>query len=281
MGLTIERGRQLVTEFCIAYPAALQVGFRVRSNAQQLYGTQTDFPDLDRLLGAFVPATGPDVPGRCDLACANALHDDDFRQTLRHELIGHFGINTYQPAEKRSLLSALIRSRDHPDLVPLWALAERTYALAPTFRLAEEVFSLACETVQDRTPRGIEAEGRAAMTQCAADPASLSGADLRAVAEWTAHRMRQRQLRIGVFPPTEREQFDRPGVVAEGHFVGPATSLQDGWIEQRIGRSGRTIFHASELLSETVSACGSMVEVKYTRGLGKVTARELGRDMTR
>lgn len=72
--------------------------------------------------------------------------------TIRHELIGHYGIDTFTPVEKRTLLDRIIASRDEPSLREQWGSVERDYP-KPTnervdvhkYRQAEEVYALVAE----------------------------------------------------------------------------------------------------------------------------------------
>lgn len=281
MALTVERARELVVEFCQTYPAALQVGFRIRSTAEQLYGAQHTSPNLEKIVGAFVPGTRPDIPGRCDLACANALHDDDFRQTLRHELLGHFGINSFQPTEKRILLSTIVRSRQEPGLARLWAIVDQVYPEAPTMRRAEEVFCLACEAINQLPARAPVLRDGAILPTTGGGLWFMSIDELQAMAELVAHKMTSRHLVMQTIPASERDQFDRPNVVSDGHFIGTVVSVSDGWIEQRIGRAGGSVFHAQELLSVAVARAGDVLEVRYSQGHGHVIAPHQAKGLAR
>jgi len=74
------------------------------------------------------------------------------RRTLRHEIIGHFGLNTFTPGEKRALLTALVKAKDQPGISRLWSSTEKHYASQPESFRAEEVFCFAYETIEPHTP---------------------------------------------------------------------------------------------------------------------------------
>lgn len=282
MALSVERARELVTEFCQTYPAALKNEFKIRLTPQELvHETQRDNPQIAKLVGAFSPAGNPEIPGRCYFACANALHDDDFRQTLRHELLGHFGLNTFTPAEKRAVLSAIVRSQEEPGLTELWALVNRRYPDIPPLFRAEEVFAFACEAIHCAPPAQAEHRGQAALTECQQHLGAIDVDGLQALTELVALRMKSRHLSIETFPISPRHQFDKPHVVSEGHFIGQVLSARDGWIEQRIGRDGNTVFHAKELLSQHIDQPGAMLDVRYSNGLGLVTGLAKAKDRGR
>uniref|UniRef100_UPI003F5D4FF8 zincin-like metallopeptidase domain-containing protein n=1 Tax=Xanthomonas oryzae TaxID=347 RepID=UPI003F5D4FF8 len=71
----------------------------------------------------------------------------DLVLTLRHEVLGHYGANTFKPAEKRALLDGLIAAREEPSLKPRWEDINRRYAGASQDVRAEEVWALHCESI--------------------------------------------------------------------------------------------------------------------------------------
>ncbi|MEX3547661.1 MAG: zincin-like metallopeptidase domain-containing protein [Burkholderia sp.] len=68
--------------------------------------------------------------------------------TLRHEVIGHFGLNTFTGAEKKALLDGVSASRQEPSMRGMWARIDANYADKPESIKAEEVFALFCEGIE-------------------------------------------------------------------------------------------------------------------------------------
>jgi hypothetical protein len=65
--------------------------------------------------GGYVPDetihNGRTYLGRVDVPLTKIDNASDMKITLQHEIIGHFGANTFSPAEKRALLDGLIEAR--------------------------------------------------------------------------------------------------------------------------------------------------------------------------
>jgi putative DNA primase/helicase len=135
--LTIERAHALVIEFCAAYPVASTLGYQIRETQEELYGQQVTQEAAGTMLGSFHPRERIVA-----FAVANFGSDDEFKRSLRHEILGHFGINTFNPGEKRALLDAIMTARSVPSVVPLWQHVDRNYLSISDIRKAEEVFAL-------------------------------------------------------------------------------------------------------------------------------------------
>lgn len=55
------------------------------------------------------------------LAADNLRDRADAKATLRHEILGHYGLNEFTPAGKRQTLQRVARSRDEGSLANAWA----------------------------------------------------------------------------------------------------------------------------------------------------------------
>lgn len=132
------------------YPGALELAYRFRENTGELYGQRAAEVPTD-LKGGYVPKetihNGRAYRGRVDVPLANMDDAADLVLTLRHEVLGHYGANTFKPAEKRALLDGLIAAREEPSLKPRWEDINRRYAGASQDVRAEEVWALHCESI--------------------------------------------------------------------------------------------------------------------------------------
>ena len=82
------------------------------------------------------------------------MHDkDEFAATLRHESLGHSGLNTYTSDEKRALIAAVALTRNEPTLVPYWQNVDIHYPTLSESEKAEEVFCWVSElATPNRSP---------------------------------------------------------------------------------------------------------------------------------
>lgn len=142
MTFSIERAKELVIEFCSTYPVASTIGYKIRETQEELYGPQATREAAGTILGSFHPGGG-----RALFATANFDTDEKFRRSLRHEILGHFGINTFKPEEKRAILEVIIEARTAPDVMPLWKEVDEFYVGISDLRKAEELSAFACEAI--------------------------------------------------------------------------------------------------------------------------------------
>lgn len=81
----------------------------------------------------------------------------DLLDTLRHEVLGHYGTDTFTPENKRALLQKLIDAKQQPWLAKEWARANQGYKHLDEIGRAEEVFASIAEKALP--PRSIQAWG--------------------------------------------------------------------------------------------------------------------------
>lgn len=144
MAVTVPEARSLVLGFCRNYPVAAQLTYYIRDTVEELYGDRAKGMDM---LGGYI--TGPAIhPGRCDIPSGKAKNADDFVTTLRHEVIGHFGLNTFTGDDKKALLDGISAARPEPSMRGLWAVIDKHYAGQTESIKAEEVFALYCEGIE-------------------------------------------------------------------------------------------------------------------------------------
>jgi|GEM_PF-7022794 len=75
--------------------------------------------------------------------------DEQLFRAIRHELVGHYGIDTFAPIEKRVLLDAIIQSRNESDLTSTWNNVEKYYPTEDKYIQAEEVYAVIAEIPQE------------------------------------------------------------------------------------------------------------------------------------
>ena len=116
MTLSIDDAKALVIDFCATYPVASSLGYKLRETQEELYGPHATREAAGTILGSFHPGGG-----RVLFATSNFGSDEEFKRSLRHEVLGHFGINTFNPAEKRAVLDGIIEARNEPSTAGIWA----------------------------------------------------------------------------------------------------------------------------------------------------------------
>lgn len=214
----------LVQEFVAEFPGAASIRFVLLTDARSFY---EHFGEAD---GARAIAEWGDSPGAfrqstrtAGFALENVDDPEAFKALLRHECLGHSGINSFEPAEKRALLDALIAARDQPYLSTWWAAVDDPslgYAHLTDHEKAEELFCWACEEVGKRPLNEAAAEYAWQHQVLNRDePLQLWG--LGQIAESLAQGYRLNNRTQKTFPRSDRDQFRRQGDL-------PADALAQG-----------------------------------------------------
>ena len=189
------------------YPGALELAYRVRDNTGELYGHHAAEVPAD-LKGGYVPKetshNGRAYRGRVDVPLANMDDATDLVLTLRHEVLGHYGANTFKPAEKRALLDGLIAAREEPSLKPRWEDINRRYAGASMDVRAEEVWALHCESIAPgqhvSRAQVLERGQQSFMETCIARVRSMQVGDLHNIVCMVADGLHDRSRTQQTFP---------------------------------------------------------------------------------
>lgn len=212
MPLTKEEAQGVARLFIRDYPGALELAYRFRDTTTELYGPRAgEVPQ--GMKGGYVPKETPHAGrtyrGRVEVPLENMTDARDLLLTLRHEVLGHYGANTFTPGEKRALLDGLIAAREEPSLKPLWADIDNRYAGSSLDMRAEEVYALHCEGVApshhvgtDRAQRGQQAY----QETCLAPVRLMRADDLQSIACMVAQGLHDRTRTQQNFP-TSNELF--------------------------------------------------------------------------
>lgn len=210
MSLTVEQGKELIIDFCRQYPLAAKVKYVVReSQEEMLYATtKTENATIEqagKIYGAYFPGRG--IAG---FAANNFRDEAHFRRTLRHELIGHFGINTFTEKEKQQLLTAIIAAKDEPTISPLWQKIESAYPTTLTdTQKAEELFAFVCEDIKPNQSLDKKFGEQAFINSCQNQTQKLTLQNVVAIASMVADGMADNSRQQQIFPKSDIDQFQR------------------------------------------------------------------------
>jgi hypothetical protein len=218
MALTKEEAQGVTRLFIKDYPGALELAYKFRDNTAELYGPRAaEVPS--NMKGGYISKetehAGRTYRGRVEVPLQNMSNARDLLVTLRHEVIGHYGANTFTPDEKRKLLDGIIAARDEPSLKRLWTDIDKRYAGSSIDIRAEEVFALRCENVAPIQHLGDNhvQRGQHAFNETCLNPVRVMQADdLQNISLMVAQGLRDRSRTQQTFPATEnptlRQQQD-------------------------------------------------------------------------
>lgn len=226
MSLNKEEAQATTLQFTTVYRGALALVYYFRETVVELYGRKASKVDPGAKGGYACVSTEHDgkvFRGRVDVPLANAKDAQDLLATLRHEVLGHYGLNTLEPGHKRALLDGIIAAQGEPLLKAYWADISRRYNTSSLDVRAEEVFALQCETlhVPSHLTHDLAEAGRQALHEtCIAKTRRMSGDDLLCISYMVAERMRDRHLPQLTFPGVNEIARQEP-VAVDAHALPP------------------------------------------------------------
>lgn len=199
--------KDVTLRFLRDYPGAMEVAYNFKESTQELYGRLANEVPAS-MKGGYVPKptehNGRTYRGKIDVVLENITDARDLLTTLRHEVLGHYGANTFAPAEKRAFLDGLTAAREEPSLKPLWEVIEKRYRGSSQDVLAEEVFALHCEGVSPSQHVGndqVQALGKQSFAEtCIARARPMQASDLQNIACMVAQGIRDRSRTQQTFP---------------------------------------------------------------------------------
>nr|WP_172687567.1 zeta toxin family protein [Pseudomonas syringae]ARO44811.1 Zeta toxin [Pseudomonas syringae pv. actinidiae] len=206
-GLSVEEAQAVVDRFLSDYNGNIPLRNLVRANQEDIYGPQASRDKIGiRIDGAYHPGRG-----LITIVASNMGDEGAIIRTLRHELLGHFGLNTFNPEEKRALLARVLETRDEPTLSHIWAHVDSNYSDKSELHRAEEVFAFVAEDERsflgrawDRTRVALQHVLKAAGL---IDEKSLTIHELRVEALAVAKGIKAGERLQQTFPKDDQSQF--------------------------------------------------------------------------
>jgi hypothetical protein len=184
----------------------LGIQVKVFDNAQQALGPNAKIPKGTK--GAYWPKS------RIVGVFADAADSvQDITTTLRHEIFGHFGLNTLTRSGKRDLLTRIAQSQNVGALREAFAEVARDQPdlVGDDMKMAEEVFARAAERVDDplwrRAWDRISSLLAAALRKAKLVTAPMTAPELRIEAREIAAGIRKGSRQQQNFPASDDAQF--------------------------------------------------------------------------
>lgn len=206
-GVAVGEAQRVVDDFMSRYQGNIPLQVRVAATQEELYGPRASIAKVGRLKGAYHPARGV-----MTIVAGNANGVRDIQRTLRHEILGHYGLNTFTPTEKRALLDRLLETQRSPSLAAVWDTVRRNYPDAPLDIQAEEIFAHVAEVERttlgqawDRVLTGLQRAVRAA----GLSRGPLRLAELHELARQIGEGVRTGRRAQQTFPATDDAQFSQ------------------------------------------------------------------------
>lgn len=148
--VTVEDCKREVEKFVKIYPITKELHFLIRDTEAEM-----NYPAIYNNKAAYRPyVSSIDGKNGCiDIVASRHQDLEDVRQSLNHEILGHYALNTYKPYEKKLLLNSIISSKN--ELKEYWDIIKEVYPQETKYRQAEEVYCLMAETIRPEQHLGI------------------------------------------------------------------------------------------------------------------------------
>jgi hypothetical protein len=199
--------QHVVDRFLDNYNGNIQLRAIVVAKQEDIYGPESSREKIGvRIDGAYHPKNA-----FFTIVASNMGDEGAVLRTLRHELLGHYGLNTFNPAEKKALLDRVLETRNEPSLSHIWADVDKNYHDKSELHRAEEVFAFVAE--EERTFLGKAWDRtRAAFQQVLkatglVDEKSLTIHELRVEALAVAKGIKNGDRHQQTFPKDDQSQF--------------------------------------------------------------------------
>jgi hypothetical protein len=206
-GLSVDLVQHVVDRFLDNYNGNIQLRAIVVAKQEDIYGPELSREKIGvRIDGAYHPKNA-----FFTIVASNMGDEGAVLRTLRHELLGHYGLNTFNPEEKKALLDRVLETRNEPSLSHIWADVDKNYHDKSELHRAEEVFAFVAE--EERTFLGKAWDRtRAAFQQVLkatglVDEKSLTIHELRVEALAVAKGIKTGDRHQQTFPKDDQSQF--------------------------------------------------------------------------
>lgn len=139
-GLTVDQVQSICDDFMASYNGHIDVSCIIRSTQEEIYGAPAEGEPSYQIQAAYHARS-------CvfTLVASHVDNEEELRQAIRHELLGHYGLNTFTPVEKLRLLDQVLQTRQESSLRRFWDCVDTEYDDKSDLVRAEEVFAFVAE----------------------------------------------------------------------------------------------------------------------------------------
>lgn len=218
-GMSVSAVQAVADKFLYDYNGNIPLTFRVVNKQEDAYGYAGRPEKIGVVEGVYHAGSGTVV-----LAAVNIYDEGQALTTIRHEVLGHYGLNTFDGVDKKALLKKIIESRDSPLLHGVWSQVDESYSDMSEMQRAEEVFAFIAEREHGKISgiwNDILAAVLAGLRHAGIVTSPITNAELTQLARQIAKGIRNGELQQKNFPKDDYSQFRRE----EDHrYSAPPTS---------------------------------------------------------
>ena len=204
MPISIAIAKDLVRALCRHYPVlATSIAYKIREQQTEAIHESTTIKSAGIVRGDYFPRRR-----FVAIATANIRDENHFTRVVKHEALGHFGINTFTATDKRKLLDAILKTKSAPEFATLWLKVDALYQNTDEDYKAEEIFAFACEEINHKI-RANTVLGEQALRECLAgkNGRAMRLQDLINIAEMVAEGLHDETRKQQNFPDNDNALF--------------------------------------------------------------------------
>ncbi|WP_299262869.1 LPD38 domain-containing protein [uncultured Psychrosphaera sp.] len=189
-GMPLNIVQNIANDFIASYNGNLKLDVQVKNTQQELYGSEVTVEKYGRIKGVY--DSNLEV---LTLAADNISSVEDIRATLRHEILGHYALDTFKESDKQSLFSQIIASQKDPSLKDVWnkIKSDKFYSTQPINVQAEEVFAFTIENGRNKVEKlfdYIQAWLSSALRKVGLAKGQISASEIRNLADRIAKQIK-------------------------------------------------------------------------------------------
>lgn len=205
--IDIDLAAKIAKNYIKEHPSLKDTNLMIAEKQEHIYGDKNSAERIGKIRGAYHPKTD-----RAAFITSNIHDEADFKRTLNHELVGHFGINTFTEEAKLALLNRIVDSKNEPSLRFLWKRIDKEYNNSSELLQAEEVFASIAELVTNNKDKAQKAIN--SLQYAVIDKSRLLGmSDLENITKMIDTGLRNNSRKRKVIPESDNAQFDKDSVV--------------------------------------------------------------------
>lgn len=264
--VTLKEAQNIVNEFQQEYNGNIPLEFRVVEKQEQLYGPESTVEKVGLIKGTYHPKTG--VFG---VTSSNMQNRADGQATLRHEILGHYGLNTFKPADKKAILQRVINNKNHASLKAVWSKVDENYPELDAMGRAEEVFAILAEKPPTNTSlwSGLVVLVRKALRSIGIGKGSITKAEIESYIQDIAKSIKSGEAKQQTFPDTDQEQFRSEGSPLNSNPINIQDETRKDAILRRIQDKFRRLKVIQRELSVNENSDAYMAEEAFHGKVGE------------
>lgn len=205
-GLTVEQMQKVFDDFVESFNGNFDVLPFIKEKQEEIYGPAASIEKLGfPIEGGFHPASR-----FVTFAASNLDNEEAAKRAIRHELLGHYALNTFTPDQKRDLLTSVLETQQEPTLKPIWDKVNKHYADKTPLGRAEEVFAFVAEqesTFLSRAWDKVRATFQKTLRATGLSDRPLTIHELRVEAQVIADGIKRGERQLQTFPANDNAQF--------------------------------------------------------------------------